>query len=67
MIYINKCIVKKKKDEKRFYIFMFYIFVFCIIYINMLKMKWGDNKQCFEIKSLEFGEKNLEQSKDGIL
>lgn len=37
---------------------MFYIFVFCIIHTNMSKMKWGDNKQCSEIKSLESGEKN---------
>lgn len=33
----------------------------------MSKMKWGDNKQCSEIKSLESGEKNPEQSKDGLL
>lgn len=30
---------------------MFYIFVFCIVHTNMSKMKWGDNKQCSEIKS----------------
>lgn len=62
---------RKKKDEKRLNIFNFtFLYSAQFILICQSKMKWGDNKQCSEIKSPESEEKiknRAEQSKHGLL